>query len=292
VAAKETALEFAEWCADRGIKRHLTAPYSPQQNGVVERRNQTVVGTARCMLKGMGVPARFWGEAVSTAVFLLNRSYTRSVEGRTPYEAWYGVKPDVKFLRVFGCRAHAKVTRPDLKKLDDRSKPMVMVGYEPGGKAYRLFNPATKRVLVSRDVVFDEGKGWNWDGSDATGGEDVEFTVEYSHEATPTHFVPSSPSPADPPTPFTPAMPPSDVTSTPTGSASQTTTTTPTAPVRFVSPPASPDPEVYEDCDDPAAPHRYRSVADLYQAEDAGHDHDDRLLLTPHGEPATVAEAE
>jgi hypothetical protein len=113
------------------------------------------------MLKGMGVSARFWGEAVSTAVFLLNRSYTRSVEGHSPYEAWHGVKPDVKFLRVFGCRAHAKVTKPDLKKLDDRSKPMVMVGYEPGGKAYRLYNPATKRVLVSRDDVFNEGRGWN-----------------------------------------------------------------------------------------------------------------------------------
>ena len=94
-----TATEFADWCADHGIKRHLTAPYSPQQNGVVERRNQTVVGTARCMLKGMGMPARFWGEAVTTAVFVLNRSFTRSVDGRTPYEAWHGTKPNVHLDR-------------------------------------------------------------------------------------------------------------------------------------------------------------------------------------------------
>jgi transposase InsO family protein len=93
-----TAAEFMDWCADRGIKCHLTMSYSPEQNGFVERRNQTVVGTARCMLKGMGVPAHFWGEAVSTAVFLLNRSHTRSIEGHTPYEAWHGIKPDVKFL--------------------------------------------------------------------------------------------------------------------------------------------------------------------------------------------------
>jgi hypothetical protein len=73
------------------------------------------------MLKGMGVMDGFWGEAVSTDVFLLNRSYTRSIEGCTPYEAWHGVKTDIKFLRVFGCRAHAKVMKPDLKKLDNRS---------------------------------------------------------------------------------------------------------------------------------------------------------------------------
>jgi transposase InsO family protein len=110
-----TATELAEWCADLGIKRHLTAPYSPQQNGVVERRNQTVVGAIRCMLKAMGVPAKFWGEAAHTAVFVLNRSVTRSLDGRTPHEAWYGVKPSVHFLRVFGCRAFAKEARPGLK---------------------------------------------------------------------------------------------------------------------------------------------------------------------------------
>jgi hypothetical protein len=292
---KFTAAEFMDWCADRGIKHHLTAPCSPQQNGVVERMNQTVVGIARCMLKGMGVPAHFWGEAVSTAVFLLNRSYTRSVEGRTPYEARHGVKPDVKFLRVFGCRAHAKVMKPDLKKLDDRSKPMVMVDYEPGGKAYRLYNPATKRVLVSRDVVFDEGRRWNWDGSDAADGKDVEFTVEYSHEATPARFIPISPSPASPVQPAsssTPSTPSPDVPTPPTWSASSSVTPAPAVLARFVSPPASLDPELYNEGDDPAAPHRYCSVADLYQADDVDHVHDERLLLTPHGEPTTAAEAE
>jgi hypothetical protein len=121
------------------------------------------------MLKGTGMPARFWGEAVTTAVFLLNRSLTRSVEGRTPYEAWHGCKPDVKFLRVFGCKAHAKITKPNLKKLDDRSKAMVMLGYEPGGKAYRLYDPVAKRVHVSRDVVFDESTMWSWDSEEAGG---------------------------------------------------------------------------------------------------------------------------
>lgn len=71
-----TSIEFGEYCANLGVGRQLTAPYSPQQNGVVERRNQTIVTTARSMMKAKGVPGRFWGEAMSTAVFLLNRSPT------------------------------------------------------------------------------------------------------------------------------------------------------------------------------------------------------------------------
>jgi hypothetical protein len=291
-----TASEFMDWCTDRGIKRHLTAPYSPQQNGVVERRNQTVVGMARCMLKGTSMPARFWGEAVTTAVFVLNRSFTRSVEGRTPYEAWYGVKPDVKYLRVFGCRAHAKVTKPNLKKLDDRRQPMVMLGYEPGGKAYRLFDPTSKRVHVSRDIVFDEAKGWNWDTTDAATGAEVEFTVEYSHEATPARFAPAPTEQVSPVPAATPASPSSTLANmTPAASTSPSrsaSTPAAVAPVRFVTPPLSPDPELFDESDDPAAPHRYRSISDLYQPNDVGHGHDDLLLLTPHGEPSTLAEAE
>jgi hypothetical protein len=157
-----TAVDFAEWCTDRGVQRHLTAPYSPQWNGVVERRNQTVVGARRSMLKAMSVPAEFWGEAAMTAVFVLNRSLTRSLDGKTPFEGWYSRKPYVHFLRVFGCRAYVKETKPGLKKLDDRSRPMVMIGYEHGSKACRLYDPARKRLVVSRDVIFDESTSWDW----------------------------------------------------------------------------------------------------------------------------------
>lgn len=127
--------KLAHYFADHGVERHLTAPYSAQQNGVVERRNQTVVGTARSMMKAKGMPSFFRGEAVATAVYILNRSFTRAVDGKTPYEAWHGDKPSVEHLRVFGCVAHAKVTKPGLKKLDDRSVAMVFIGYEQGSKA-------------------------------------------------------------------------------------------------------------------------------------------------------------
>jgi hypothetical protein len=82
-----TAAEFTAYCADEEIQRHYFASYSPQQNGVLEHRNQTVVATTRTLLKQRGMPAEFWGEAVMTAVHLLNQSSTKSLEGKTPYEA-------------------------------------------------------------------------------------------------------------------------------------------------------------------------------------------------------------
>ncbi|CAO2168313.1 unnamed protein product [Urochloa humidicola] len=86
-AGEFTSIEFTEYCAGEGVRRQLTAPYSPQQNGVVERRNGTVVAIARSMLKAKGLPGWFWGEAVNTAVYVLNRCPTKSVEGMTPFEA-------------------------------------------------------------------------------------------------------------------------------------------------------------------------------------------------------------
>jgi transposase InsO family protein len=79
--------EFTSCCADESVQRHYSAPYSLQQNGVIERRNQTVVGMARALLKQRRMPVVFWGEAVVTAVYILNRSPTKALNGRTPYEA-------------------------------------------------------------------------------------------------------------------------------------------------------------------------------------------------------------
>lgn len=148
--------DFEKYCAELGMHRELTAPYSPQQNGVVERRNQTVVSTARSMMKAKDLPGVFWGEAVTTAVYLLNRASSKGSGGKTPYQLWTGSEPRVQHLRTFGCIAHMKVTGPNQKKLDDRSRKTIFVGYEPGSAAYRVFDPSTRRVHVSRDVIFDE----------------------------------------------------------------------------------------------------------------------------------------
>jgi hypothetical protein len=267
-----TSAEFAAYCAKRGTGRHLTAPYSPQQNGVVERRNQTIIGMARSMLKGMGVPASFWGEAVSTAVHILNRSFTRSVDGQTPFEAWHGHKPDVQYLRVFGCRAHVKITRPGLKKLDDRSVPAVFLGYEPGSKAYMLYDPVAKRILVSRDVVFDEGHAWDWQSASepVITSEFVMESTDYGGDVS----APVSATAADDIEPQEQSSPDAAEPSTPWVD---------TDDLEFATPPTAPDPELFDAEDDTEAPHRYRRVADL---------HGDRLFLTSAEEPACVADAE
>jgi transposase InsO family protein len=103
-----TVAEFASYYADEGVQRHYSVPYSPQQNGGIERRNQTIVGMTQTLLKQRGMPAVFWGEAVVTTVYILNRSPTKALNGRTPYEAWYGRKPAVSHLRVFDCLMFTK----------------------------------------------------------------------------------------------------------------------------------------------------------------------------------------
>jgi hypothetical protein len=169
-----TAVHFHEYFAELGVRRELTAPYTPQQNGVVERWNQTVVRTAQSMLKAKNLPGIFWGEAVTVAVYTLNRTTTKGNGGKTPYELWVGCTLAVHHLRTFRCVAHVK-TMGNLKKLDDRSKTVIFIGYEPGSKAYRTYDPATRRVRISRDVVFEEEAKWDWAGAQSDSG----FVIDY-----------------------------------------------------------------------------------------------------------------
>ena len=114
-------------------------------------------------------------------VFILNRAPTKALTGKTPFEAWHGRKPSVSFLRAFGCIGNVRKTKPNLTKLEDRSTPMVFLGYTEGTKAYRLYDPRGNKVLVSRDVVFDEKAGWDWNGP-STGEVDgftSTFVVEH-----------------------------------------------------------------------------------------------------------------
>ena len=117
-----------------------------------------MVAMARSMLQSKGMSGKFWGKAVNTSIYLLNRAPTKSVVGMTPYEAWYGHKPTVDHLHTFGCVAHVKTVTGHTSKLADRSTPMVLVGYEKGTKTYRACNPSTNKVVVTRDVVFEEAR--------------------------------------------------------------------------------------------------------------------------------------
>jgi len=93
---------------------------------------------------------------VTTVVFILNRTPTKALKGKTPFEAWHGHKPSLSFLRTFGYIGHVRKMKSILTKLEDRSTPMVFLGYAEGTKAYRLYDPHGDKELVSRDVVFDE----------------------------------------------------------------------------------------------------------------------------------------
>lgn len=157
-----TSHEFQEFCEKQGIKRHLTAPYFPQQNGVVERRNRTLLEMTHSILKHMSIPNYLWGEAVRHSTYLINRVATRSLSSSVPYEVLKGRKPNLEHVRVFGCLSYARTEAVGRKKLDDRSRSLVHLGTEPESKAYQLFNPTTRKIIISRDVVFDESRGWNW----------------------------------------------------------------------------------------------------------------------------------
>ena len=116
--------------------------------------NQTLLGGARAMMQHSGVTKGFWAEAMGTAAHILNRAPRKSLGWRTPYEILFGQVPDVSYLHIFGCRAW--VFNDQGKKWDPKSKPMILVGYEIGSKAYRLWNPVTRSIVVSANVRFDE----------------------------------------------------------------------------------------------------------------------------------------
>jgi len=160
-----TSHEFNSFCSSHGIKRQLTAAFTPQQNGVAERKNRTIMNMVRCMLSEKHLPKFLWGEAVNWAAYILNRSPTLAVKDKTPQEAWSDIKPAVHHLKVFGCVAHVHIPDAKRKKLDAKSFPCVMLGISDESKAYRLFDPITKRIVVSKDVIFEENECWEWERS-------------------------------------------------------------------------------------------------------------------------------
>ena len=157
--------EFKEFCKEHGIKRQLTTAYTPQQNGVAERKNRTIMNMVRAILSEKEVPKSFWADAVQWANHVLNRSPTTILRDMTPEEAWSGSKPSVEHFRVFGSIGFVHI--PDVKrtKLDDNSVKCVMIGYNSESKAFKMFDPLEKKAHVSRDVIFEEEKKWNWDDS-------------------------------------------------------------------------------------------------------------------------------
>ncbi|KAG8474528.1 hypothetical protein CXB51_031383 [Gossypium anomalum] len=145
--------EFNRLCKSEGIVRHLTVRYAPQQNGITERMNRTIMENVRCMLSNVNLPKSFWVETTSTACFFINRSPSVAIEKKTPQEVWSGNPANYSDLKIFGCPAYAHV---DNEKLESRSIKCVFLGYKAGVKGYKLWYPKNRKVVISRDVVFDK----------------------------------------------------------------------------------------------------------------------------------------
>ena len=160
-----TSTEFNMFCEDLGIEHQLTVSYSPQQNGVAERKNRSVLEMARCMMFEKKLPKSFWAEAVNTAVYLQNRLPTRAVQGMTPIEAWGDIKPSLRHLKVFGSLCYTHV--PDVKrsKLDEKAEKGVLIGYSSQSKGYKVYGIDSGKVFISRDLKVDEDAYWNWETS-------------------------------------------------------------------------------------------------------------------------------
>jgi GAG-pre-integrase domain len=140
-----------------GVIVEFTTSYTPEQNGVAERLNRTLVTKIRAMLLGSGLPVELWGEAAYTACYLYNRTarlYDNQIA--TPEEMWSGTKPDLSHLRVFGCVAYAQLAKEQRGKLDPTSIRGIFVGYTPTSRQYRIYDPKTKTVERYSTVRFDE----------------------------------------------------------------------------------------------------------------------------------------
>ncbi|MCO5566574.1 hypothetical protein L7F22_020251 [Adiantum nelumboides] len=151
-----TSSEFADYSKQHGLKSHLTTPHTPQQNGVAERKNRVIVEMARSMIEAKGLPNSFWAEAVNIAVYILNRSYTKAVKDMTPLQAFSGKKPSVSHFKIFGSDCYVHVPDASRTKWDAKSQKCIFLGYSEESKGYRVYNPTTKKIVISRDVVFAE----------------------------------------------------------------------------------------------------------------------------------------
>lgn len=150
-----TSTEFDNYLKKEGINHELTVPNTPEQNGVAER---TLVELVRSMLSDAMLPKKFWAEALSTAVYLRNRSPSKIVQGKTPFEALPNEKPDVGHLKAFGCLCYPHVVKDERQKFDPKARKCILLGYGTQTKAYRLYDVVREKVFFSRDVVFEEAK--------------------------------------------------------------------------------------------------------------------------------------
>jgi hypothetical protein len=144
------------YCDQNGFGHNFSAPRTPQQNGVVERKNRSLQEMSRTMLNEHNLPQNFWAEAVNTACYVINRTIIRNTLNKTAYELWNNRKPNIGYFKVFGCKCFVLNDRDNIGKFDAKSDVGIFLGYSTNSKAYRVFNKRTMVVDESMHVVFDE----------------------------------------------------------------------------------------------------------------------------------------
>lgn len=145
-----------DYLKEHGILHQKTNPYTPEQNGMSERNNRTIVEKARCLLYDAKLEKKFWAEAASTAVYLKNRSIASGLKDKTPYEVWYGKKPKMSHLRIFVSPVMVHVPKERRAKWDKKARQQILVGYSEQVKGYRIYDPIKNLVTTGRDVVVME----------------------------------------------------------------------------------------------------------------------------------------
>ena len=199
-----------------GIQRQLTSPYSPHQNGVVERLNRTIGESTRAMLYYAGLPERFWTLACQAAVYINNRLPSKATGKLTPYQLWHGKRPHIGHIRTFGCLAYTLVHQAG--KLEDRARRCTFVGYAiDSSRTYLLWDNGRRQLLRSGEVHFVEsGRGWNYNPRATAGeaaaagvaaaGEEQMISHALSHRRRDTAAQPASSSAAAPTPACSPAL--------------------------------------------------------------------------------------
>jgi hypothetical protein len=151
-----TNQELRTYFEDVGTTHHTSVVITPQQNGVVERRNRTLVEAARTMLIFSSAPLFLWADAVATTCFTQNRSLVHPRFNKTPYELVNNRKPGISYLHMFGALCYPTNDREDLGKLKAKGDIGIFIGYSENSRAFRVYNRRTKRIMETMNVKFDE----------------------------------------------------------------------------------------------------------------------------------------